>query len=371
MQMMKRLITLAALAALASCGGGGGDPGTSSFGSGSSGGTTGGTSGGSTGGTSGGSTGGTSGGGSTSSGGISTVSTGVPSQRFMSISADTYNLNWGVDGETTKIQVFVADTAGNPVADGTIVQFSTEGGQIETSCKTTGFKSGSSIISGCSVTFNTQDFRPLDGLVTVIAWMQGEEAYKDLNADGSYTAGEPFIDSGQIFRDDDGNGAYDSSKDELAIGATLAGAPGIGSSACAGIDAGTVNINEVPRSVDNTCDGVWGRTLIRRTITLPVSDPRFLTVTPVSGGVVVGTAFGTNLVAAPSGTTVTVLNPPSGCTVTVSPATVGVAEVGPTLHKIVATPAAPPAANTCSGSTVLVEAKYTNYSPVSTNYVLP
>ena len=367
MKMMKRVITVASVIALAACGGGGGDAGTSSFssGSGATSGTTGGTSGGTTGGTSGGTTGG-----STSSGGISTVSTGVPSQRFMSISAVTYYVNWGVDGQTTKIQVFVADTAGNPVADGTTVQFSTEGGQIETSCKTTGFKSGASIISGCSVTFNTQDFRPHDGTVTVIAWLEGEEAYKDLNADGKYTAGEPFLDSGQIFRDDDRSGNYDPTKDELSIGATLVGAPGIGTQACLG-DETLVNINEAPKSVDNTCDGVWGRTLIRRTITLPVSDPRFLTIAPASGGVVVGTAFGSRAVAAPAGTTVSVLNAPAGCPITVSPATVGIAEIDPTVHKIVAVPPAAPAADPCSGKSVLVEAKFEDYSPVSTTFVLP
>jgi hypothetical protein len=383
MKMMKRVITVASLIALAACGGGGGDAGTSSFssGSGATSGTTGGTSGGTTGGTSGGTTGG-----STSSGGISTVSTGVPSQRFMSISAEKYNLNWGLDGDTTKIQVFVADTAGNPIADGTTIQFSTEGGQIETSCKTTGFKSGASTISGCSVTFNTQDFRPHDGMVTVIAWLDGEEAYKDLNADGKYTAGEPFLDSGLIFRDDDRSGTYDPTKDELSIGATLAGAPGIGTQACIG-DEALVNINEAPKSVDNTCDGVWGRTLIRRTITLPVSDPRALAIEPQVGfGVWVGTSLilpgettpiplsnqsAPRAPAAPAGTTVTVLNPPAGCTVTVSPATVGIAEVTATLHKIVVTTADLTSGDPCFGKSVTVEAKFGNYSPVSTSFTLP
>jgi hypothetical protein len=375
MKMMKRVIAAASLIALAACGGGGGDAGTSSFsgGSGATSGSTGGTSGGTTGGTSGGTSGGTTGG-STPGGGISTVSTGIPSQRFMSISAEKYNLNWGLDGDTTKIQVFAADTAGNPIADGTTIQFSTEGGQIETSCKTTGFKSGASIISGCSVTFNTQDFRPHDGTVTVIAWLEGEEAYKDLNADGKYTAGEPFLDSGQIFRDDDRSGDYDSTKDELSIGATLAGAPGIGTQACVG-DEALVNINEAPKSVNNTCDGVWGRTLIRRTITLPVSDPRALSIAAVgSTGVLVGTKLTSTAtvpsIAAPAGTTVTVLNPPADCTVTVSPATVGIAEVDPTLHKIV-TSTSLQFGDPCVGKQVSVEAKFGNYSPVSTSFTLP
>ena len=291
MSMRKGLAALLSVMVLAACGGGGGDAGTNSFGAGS------GTSGGGTG-TGGTGTGGlapapgelgleelglggtgTGTGGSTTpttpGGGISTVANGIPSQRFMSISASVYNLDWSFDGKTADIQIFAADTAGNPVPNGTVVQFSTEGGQIVTSCQTTGIQSGASVISGCKVTFNTQDFRPLDGLVRIIAWMEGEEAYKDLNANGKYDAGEPFVDSGQIFRDDDDSQAYNADKDELSIGATLTGAPGIGTAVCAP-PSQPVNINETPLSVDNTCDGVWGKTLIRRTIRLPVSDPREL-----------------------------------------------------------------------------------------------
>jgi hypothetical protein len=281
----------------------------------------------------------------------------------MSISSTKYNLDWGLDGDTTTIQIFIADTAGNPVPDGSIVQFSSEGGQVETSCKTSGVKSGTSTISGCSVTFNTQDFRPLDGKVTIIAWMDGEEAYRDLNGNGRYDAGEPFIDSGRIFRDDD-NSLSVSPADELVIDTTLTGTPGIGAAACDTAPA-SVNVNEIPLSVAGTCDGVWGKTLIRRTVTFPVSDPRHLQIAAIPNiGVVVGTGGSSVPVAAPAGTTVSVLNAPSGCTVVVSPATVGNTEIDPTVHKIVGT-------GTCSGQVVLVEAKFGAYSPVSASYTLP
>ena len=274
----------------------------------------------------------------------------------MSISAETYNLNWAIDGATTQVQIYVADTAGNPVPNGSVVQFSTEGGQIVTSCRTTGVTSGASVISGCSVTFNTQDFRPLDGFVRIIAWMEGDEAYKDLNANGVYDTGEPFIDSGQIFRDDDDSGNYSATFDELSIGATLTGTPGIGTTACAP-PSQPVNINETPLSVASTCDGVWGKTLVRRTIVFPVSDPRRLDVEATSGGVNVfslGGAYPSPFrLAATAGTTVSVANPPAGCTVTVSPSAVNVVAVYETFHTIegkgsVTDPAA------CSGKSVLV-----------------
>jgi hypothetical protein len=365
MGLSKGLTAIAAALMLVSCGGGGADAGTQPFGEGS--------------GTGGGGTegGGTGGGGTsdptvptTPGGGISDVATGIGSQRFMSISSPKYNLNWALDGDTTTIQIFAADTAGNPVPNGTVVQFSTEGGQIATSCQTTGVQSGEAVISGCSVTFNTQDFRPLDGLVTIIAWMEGEEAYKDSNGNGRYDAGEPFIDSGQIFRDDDSDGVFNPSFDELVVSATLSGTPGLGTSACAPAPV-EVNINEIPRSVDPTCDGVWGRTLIRRTIVLPVSDPRLMNIEAVgSTGVTVYTNFGTNNVAAPAGTTVTVLNPPADCTVTLSPPTVGTAAVGPTFHAVLGTGSATnPAA--CSGKTVSVEAKFLEFAPARTSFTFP
>ena len=206
-------------------------------------------------------------------------------------------------------------------------------------------------------------FRPFDGTVTIIAWMDGEEAYRDVNGNGKFDSGEPFIDSGRVFRDDD-NSQSETASDELVVDTTLTGSPGIGSLACEAAPA-SVNVNEVPLSVSNTCDGIWGKTLIRRTITFPVSDPRFLQIASVpSVGVRVST-FGYSVpVAAPAGTTVNALNAPAGCTVVVSPSEVGNTEIAPTTHKIVGT-------GTCSGQSVLVEAKFGSYSPVSTSYTFP
>ena len=306
-------------------------------------------------------------------GGVSNVSNSVASQRFMSISVENPNLDWSFDGKTTKVQVFAADTAGNPIADGTVIQFSTEGGQIVTSCRTTGIASGTSVISGCSVDFNTQDFRPNDGFARIIAWMIGEEAYKDLNANGKYDQGEPFLDSGRIFRDDDDSGNYSSNFDELVVGATLVNEPGIGTAGCASLTnlpTNVPNVNEIPLSVDNTCDGVWGPTLIRRTVVLPVSDPRLMGVEATDGGVYVfsDTSFTVDRStvekpAAPSGTTIAVANAPLGCTVSVTPTTVANA-ITATRHFI-------SGVGTCSGQSVLVSATFTGRPPATTTYTFP
>jgi len=56
---------------------------------------------------------------------------------------------------------------------------------------------------------------PRDGVVTVIAMANGEEGFVDLNGDGLYTpattttAGEPFIDLGEPYVDENDNGQWD------------------------------------------------------------------------------------------------------------------------------------------------------------------
>lgn len=351
-RMGRCLSPLAVLGVLAACGGGGGDAGTSAIGTGSGTGTT---------------VGAGSGGGvtavpTTPGGGISTVSSGIPNQRFMSISVEKYALNWAVDGDATSVTIRVADSAGNPVPDGTRVQFSTSGGQIQTSCVLTGVAQGAAPISSCSVQFATQDYRPNNGIVSIVAWLEGEEAFRDVNGNGKYDSGEPFADSGQLFRDDTAEGTFTPGFDELNVGTTLSSAPGIGTSAC--VIEPTVPLNAAPMSVDNTCDGVWGRTLVRASVYLPVSDPRSLEAEFVGGRIRVWSQFGANQVAAPSGTTITVKSQPDGCTVAVSPSTVPATAVLPTFHTLSSTGA------TCGHGLVGVEVKFGDYAKLVTA-VLP
>lgn len=161
-----------------------------------------------------------------------TVSTGLPIQRSMSMSADHYNIEGGdIDGQRVGIMVRLADQYGNPVSDGTTINFVTEGGAVGSSaqgaCNT---KDG-----GCSVDLVTQNFRPADGRVTVLAFVQGIENFVDLNGDGQYSCsgfagapgtyrplvdecpsgGEPFPnlpelgDMGDPFLDTNLNGVYE------------------------------------------------------------------------------------------------------------------------------------------------------------------
>jgi hypothetical protein len=50
---------------------------------------------------------------------------------------------------------------------------------------------------------------PRDAYVTVIAWVNGEEGFVDVNQNGRYDEGEPFVDEGEPFVDANDNGKWD------------------------------------------------------------------------------------------------------------------------------------------------------------------
>lgn len=337
MKFVKVAVAAAALAALAACGGGGGSAGSNPFKPNN--GTT------------------------DTTGGVSKVSSGVANQKSISLSVEKYGLDWSADGVETTVTVRVTDTAGNPVPAGTLVQFSSEGGQIQKSCALTGIASGKSTISGCSVTFSTQNRRPADGYIAILAWLQGEEAYIDSNGNGKYDGGEPFWDAGRLFRDDNESGTYEPVNDELNVAeAVNGGALGIGSSACA-VPAGHddyLNADSIPLSVPSTCDGVWGKTLIRARTVLPLSDPRAMGVEAIEGKPGTALVFSEynqgRRTAAPSGTTISVTGMPKDCTVTVSPSIIPPGAVVPTVVTLTSG-----GTGCASGQQVTVAAKFGDY----------
>jgi hypothetical protein len=106
-----------------------------------------------------------------------TITTGVPAQDGFSLSISTVNIEGlNVDGVTTQITARLADHFRNPVPDGTVVNFTSEGASVIGSCTTAA--------GVCSVTFTSQNFRPPNGRVTVLAYAVGEEAFTDLNGNG-------------------------------------------------------------------------------------------------------------------------------------------------------------------------------------------
>lgn len=113
------------------------------------------------------------------------IGTGIPDQNSMSISASRFNPpGWNRDGEEVSITIRLADAFNNPPPDGTSVAFTTEGGVIAPNCVTTN--------GACSVVWKSQNSRPNNGRVTILATTVGNESFIDVNANGQYDAGDIF-----------------------------------------------------------------------------------------------------------------------------------------------------------------------------------
>ncbi len=146
---------------------------------------------------------------------------GLPDDDSFSISVQTFNPRaLEFDGVTNTITIRAADRFNNPAPDGTQVNFVTTGGAIVGTCALSG--------GSCSVDWTSQDPRPADGLVTVLATTIGEESFIDENGDGVFDEAdgdsivreldEAFIDlngntvrdAGEFFSDYNVNGSYDT-----------------------------------------------------------------------------------------------------------------------------------------------------------------
>lgn len=113
-----------------------------------------------------------------------TISTGFPIQKAMSMSVDKYNIEGlDYDGVPAQITVRLADQYGNPISDNTTINFVSEGGAVGSSlqgaCQTSN--------GGCTVPLISQNFKPANGRVTVLAYAQGIEDFVDSNGDGQYS----------------------------------------------------------------------------------------------------------------------------------------------------------------------------------------
>ncbi|MDY6854040.1 MAG: hypothetical protein SWO11_04930 [Thermodesulfobacteriota bacterium] len=137
------------------------------------------------------------------------ISTGLPDQNSFSISSTIDNPEaWNYDGERVEVTILAADHFNNPVPDGTAIWFTTEGGSIEPSCTT--------INGGCTVTWTSQDPRPFNGLVTLLATAIGEESFIDENANGLFDASDILqTDLPEAYRDDNWDGIFNQGVEEF------------------------------------------------------------------------------------------------------------------------------------------------------------
>ncbi len=198
-----------------------------------------------------------------------TVASGPPSQERMDLSVETYNIEgWALSGASTQLTVRIADRQGNAVDDGTVINFTAEGGQVARSCATARVNG----ISLCSVSFISQNPRPAGGRVSVLAYTNGTKTYIDTNGNNIYEPGiDTLVNIGDAYRDDNENGIYDAAGDgEFLI-------PRGGSLACPGV-------GEPFPSRANTCDASLQTTVRQQAVILFSSTKPALDVLSAGAG---------------------------------------------------------------------------------------
>ncbi len=174
---------------------------------------------------------------------ILAIASGRPVQSRVSLSVEKFSIEGAsIDGTLSNVTVSLADRQGNPVPDGTAVNFVTEGGVMIPPVCTTGGSVGD---SRCSVQIRSQNPRSNNGRVTILAYVAGEEDFVDGNFNNIYDCGEPFTDQGTAFRDDNESGTFDTGEFSVPRNASA--------SSCS---AGKLPTPQVG-------DGVWGAADVR------------------------------------------------------------------------------------------------------------
>ncbi|XQW84345.1 Ig-like domain-containing protein [Thalassotalea piscium] len=153
------------------------------------------------------------------------INTGLPEQSSFTLAASTINPEASNIGEKSTITAWLADSFNNPVADGTDINFTTEGGSIVGNCTTVG--------GSCSVEWTSNGTLFTDHRSTILATASGHETFFDTNGNNTFDEndGSPltnsavsagfarqsplssgFIDMSEAWRDDNENFIKDSNE---------------------------------------------------------------------------------------------------------------------------------------------------------------
>lgn len=238
----------------------------------------------------------------TTSSAVLAIASGRAVQSRVSLAIEKFAIEGAnVDGVTTGVTMSLADRQGNPVPDGTAINFVTEGGvMIPPVCTT--------VNSSCSVLVRSQNPRPADGRVSILAYALGEEDFVDLNFDNVYTPGEPFVDLGNAFRDD-------AARVTSISGTYVPGyfsVPRAGSAVCVNVIPGQTNFLGRPDS----CDGVWGAADVRQQgIIIFATGAAVISAVAQTGNNLVYSVADGNGNSVPTGSAIEV-SPPVACPIT-------------------------------------------------------
>jgi len=139
---------------------------------------------------------------STTSNSISIVGA-LPTQDGFQITTTVYNpRSWDFNGTRSEVMVRASDRNNMLSTNGSKVHFVTNAGNITGSCI---------LNSGlCSVEWTSQNPRPQNGIIKILAYVIGEESFSDLNANGLFDPEEPILnDFSEAFLDVNENDHHD------------------------------------------------------------------------------------------------------------------------------------------------------------------
>ncbi|MFN7693819.1 MAG: hypothetical protein ACK5O3_07195 [Burkholderiales bacterium] len=141
------------------------------------------------------------------------VAVGLPAQLNFSLSQGTINIEgYDRDGATNTYSVIASDRLGNPVPEGTSINFVTESGQVQPVRFTA---IGNDGLSRATANFISSEPRPRDGRITILAYALGEKSFLDLNGNNQFDTNEPFQDLADIFLDRLYNVQYNTAANQL------------------------------------------------------------------------------------------------------------------------------------------------------------
>ncbi|MFT4995001.1 MAG: hypothetical protein ACI965_002043, partial [Paraglaciecola sp.] len=206
------------------------------------------------------------------------VSTGLPDQNSFTFSADDLNPEGqNINGVKVTLVARLADTFNNPVPDGTVINFTTEGGSVEPSCTSSN--------GTCNVIWNSANPKVADHRITILATAIGHETLFDSNGNNSYDNADGagftdgtdsgfgnsrygrtgFVDHSEAWRDDNENGVRDTS--EVFLDYNNSG----------GFDEPDTFFNGPQCLADNACEEGSAKTLhVRKALVLVTSSSNAL-----------------------------------------------------------------------------------------------
>lgn len=202
---------------------------------------------------------------------ISTVSSalaiavGLPSQLNFSFAQGTRNIEgYDIQGTANTYTIIASDRLGNPVPNGTAINFIAEAGQIEAIKQSA--LNGSGIATATANAVSASPV-PKDGRVTVLAYALGEESFLDTNGDNVYNDGseagkpkEDFQDLGDVFLDRKYDNYFNATDDQFVPLGTG------DSKACVAATSPLLATDVSIPMKPGTCSQTWGRAHVRRAL---------------------------------------------------------------------------------------------------------